>query len=96
MAGGASDPARAVLPQIRVVEIAAGVAVAYCAQLLGQLGAEVIRIEPPEGDAIRRSGPSATIGRISMAAGSTTSSRRQAQRLRSPSTTKRAPASLRG
>ena len=57
MAGGASDPARAVLPQIRVVEIAAGVAVAYCAQLLGQLGAEVIRIEPPEGDAIRRSGP---------------------------------------
>ena len=42
---------------VRVVEIASGVAVAYCAQLLGQLGAEVIRIEPPEGDAVRLAGP---------------------------------------
>ena len=45
------------LPDVRVVEIASGVAVAYCAQLLGQLGAEVIRIEPPEGDSVRLAGP---------------------------------------
>ena len=53
----ASQPAPTVLPDVRVVEIASGVAVAYCAQLLGQLGAEVIRIEPPEGDAVRLAGP---------------------------------------
>ena len=53
----ASQPAPTVLPDVRVVEIASGVAVAYCAQLLGQLGAEVIRIEPPEGDSVRLAGP---------------------------------------
>ena len=53
----ASQPAPTVLPDTRVVEIASGVAVAYCAQLLGQLGAEVLRIEPPEGDAVRLAGP---------------------------------------
>ena len=53
----ATQPAPTVLPDVRVVEIASGVAVAYCAQLLGQLGAEVIRIEPPAGDAVRLAGP---------------------------------------
>lgn len=53
----ASQPAPTVLPDVRVVEIASGVAVAYCTQLLGQLGAEVIRIEPHEGDAVRLAGP---------------------------------------
>ncbi len=45
------------LEDVRVVEIAAGTAVAFTAKLLAQCGAEVIRIEPPGGDAIRRSGP---------------------------------------
>jgi crotonobetainyl-CoA:carnitine CoA-transferase CaiB-like acyl-CoA transferase len=40
-----------------VVEIASGTAVAYCAKLLAQLGAEVVRIEPPGGDDVRRAGP---------------------------------------
>ena len=53
----ATQPAPTVLPGVRVVEIAAGIAVAYATQLLGQLGAEVIRIEPPEGDAVRLAGP---------------------------------------
>ena len=53
----AQQPAPTVLPGVRVVELASGVAVAYCAQLLGQLGAEVIRVEPPEGDAVRLAGP---------------------------------------
>ena len=53
----ASQPAPSVLPHVRVVEVASGVAVAYCAQLLAQLGAEVIRIEPPGGDEVRHAGP---------------------------------------
>ena len=45
------------LAGLRVVEIAAGLAVAYCGQLLAQGGADVLRVEPPEGDAIRLQGP---------------------------------------
>lgn len=45
------------LDGIRVVEIAAGQAVAICAQHFAQCGAEVIRVEPPDGDEIRRAGP---------------------------------------
>ena len=52
--GGASATP---LEGLRVVEIAAGRPVAYCSQLLAQFGAEVIRIEPPGGDAIRLAGP---------------------------------------
>ena len=51
------EPTAGALEGIRVVEIASGGAVAYAAQLLAQSGAEVIRIEPPGGDAIRRAGP---------------------------------------
>ena len=47
----------AAIEGVRVVEIAAGRAVAYSTQLLAQFGAEVIRIEPPGGDAIRLAGP---------------------------------------
>ncbi len=53
MPDGAPPP----LEGVRVVEIASGLAVAYCGRLLAQSGAEVIRIEPPGGDAIRRAGP---------------------------------------
>ena len=45
------------LTGLRVVEVAAGLAVAYCGQLLAQAGADVVRVEPPEGDEIRRQGP---------------------------------------
>ncbi len=45
------------LDGVRVVEIASGLAVTYCGLLLAQSGAEVIRVEPPEGDAIRLAGP---------------------------------------
>jgi crotonobetainyl-CoA:carnitine CoA-transferase CaiB-like acyl-CoA transferase len=53
----ASTGAPTALEGVRVVEIAAGLAVGFCAKLLAQCGAEVIRIEPPGGDAIRRQGP---------------------------------------
>ncbi len=52
----AADAPRA-LEGVRIIEIAAGLSVAYAGKLLAQGGAEVIRIEPPEGDAIRRAGP---------------------------------------
>src|SRR6201986_4135587 len=42
---------------IRVVERASSVAAAYCGRLLGMLGAEVIKLEPPEGDPMRRAAP---------------------------------------
>ena len=53
MPDGAPPP----LEGVRAIEIASGLAVAYCGRLLAQTGVEVIRIEPPGGDAIRRAGP---------------------------------------
>ncbi|MBE0415834.1 MAG: CoA transferase, partial [Dehalococcoidia bacterium] len=41
----------------RVLEYAQFVAGPYCAKLMADLGAEVIKIEPPEGDVARRRGP---------------------------------------
>ena len=45
------------LKGIRVVEAGTGVAPAYCGRLLAGLGADVIKLEPPEGDPLRREGP---------------------------------------
>ncbi|MEM7218684.1 MAG: CoA transferase [Pseudomonadota bacterium] len=42
---------------IKVVEIASGAAPAYAAKLLGDQGADVIKVEPTEGDPIRQRGP---------------------------------------
>ena len=46
------------LPDLRVIELAQGVAGPYCGKLLADAGAEVIKIEPPEaGDLSRNLGP---------------------------------------
>ncbi|HEY7295214.1 MAG TPA: CoA transferase, partial [Dehalococcoidia bacterium] len=45
------------LTGLRVLECGEFVAAAYAAKLLGQLGADVIKIEPPGGDPLRRRGP---------------------------------------
>ncbi|MBO0728816.1 MAG: CoA transferase [Acidimicrobiaceae bacterium] len=42
---------------IRVVERASSVAAAYCGRLLGMLGADVIKLEPPGGDPMRATHP---------------------------------------
>src|SRR5215469_15990160 len=42
---------------LRVLETASYVAGPYCGKLLSDYGAEVTKIEPPGGDAARRSGP---------------------------------------
>jgi crotonobetainyl-CoA:carnitine CoA-transferase CaiB-like acyl-CoA transferase len=45
------------LDGLRVVELADGIAGPYAAKLLVDLGAEVVKIEPPHGDSLRRWGP---------------------------------------
>ncbi len=45
------------LAGLRVLEIAEMVSGPYCGKLLGDLGAEVIKVEPPSGDPARREGP---------------------------------------
>jgi len=45
------------LGQYRVIEIGSLPAAAYCARLLADFGAEVIKIEPSAGDALRREPP---------------------------------------
>jgi crotonobetainyl-CoA:carnitine CoA-transferase CaiB-like acyl-CoA transferase len=45
------------LSDLRIVELAQGIAGPYCGKLFADLGAEVIKVEPPEGDRSRRLGP---------------------------------------
>ena len=45
------------LAGLRVVECASSVAGAYCARLLGDAGADVIKVEPTRGDPARHRGP---------------------------------------
>ncbi len=45
------------LSGLRVLELAEMVAAPYAAKLLGDLGAEVLKVEPPTGDPARRMGP---------------------------------------
>ncbi|HEY2354021.1 MAG TPA: CoA transferase [Gaiellaceae bacterium] len=45
------------LDGIRIVDITASLAGPTCTQLLGALGAEVVKVEPPEGDHARAWGP---------------------------------------
>ncbi len=50
-------PSTQVLQGIRVLELGDFISAAYCARLLGDYGAEVIKVEPPSGDSARRHGP---------------------------------------
>ena len=45
------------LDGIRIVEVGEGKQLAYCGKLLRDLGAEVIKVEPPDGDQLRLHGP---------------------------------------
>ncbi len=45
------------LSDLRVIECAEGVAGPYCAKLFADLGADVVKVEPPGGDRSRRFGP---------------------------------------
>jgi crotonobetainyl-CoA:carnitine CoA-transferase CaiB-like acyl-CoA transferase len=56
-AAGAAPTPDGALAGLRVLEICAGRAGAYCGKLLSDLGAEVVKLEPFEGDPARRAGP---------------------------------------
>ncbi|MCH8025499.1 MAG: CoA transferase [Chloroflexi bacterium] len=45
------------LSDLRVLDLSQGIAGPYCAKLFADLGAEVIKIEPPDGDRSRSMGP---------------------------------------
>jgi crotonobetainyl-CoA:carnitine CoA-transferase CaiB-like acyl-CoA transferase len=53
--GSATTPGT--LGGLRVLELASMVAGPYCTKIMGDLGAEVIKVEPPDGDEARRVGP---------------------------------------
>ena len=58
MSGSDGDVADGALAGIRVVELAQMVSGPYCAKLLADFGADVVKVEPPpDGDAARRWGP---------------------------------------
>ena len=49
--------AKGLLSGIRVLELGEGVSAPYCAKILANFGAEVIKMESPDGDIARRMGP---------------------------------------
>ena len=54
---GQAPPVRGVLDGVKVLDLSEDVAGSFCARLLADYGAEVLKLEPPGGAALRRLGP---------------------------------------
>jgi crotonobetainyl-CoA:carnitine CoA-transferase CaiB-like acyl-CoA transferase len=54
--GSPPEPQKGLLAGLRVLEIGHYVAAPFCARLLGDLGADIIKVEPPSGDPVRQWG----------------------------------------
>jgi crotonobetainyl-CoA:carnitine CoA-transferase CaiB-like acyl-CoA transferase len=65
----ASHTAHGPLAGLKVIEICSTIAGPACARLLGDFGADVIKIEPPEGDPVRQMGRH--VGDVSLYAATT-------------------------
>ncbi len=52
-ASGMTDALNGILAGVKVVEFAQNAAVPYCGRLLAGMGADVVKVEPPDGDAMR-------------------------------------------
>jgi crotonobetainyl-CoA:carnitine CoA-transferase CaiB-like acyl-CoA transferase len=48
---------------LRVVDLSTGIAGGYCSKLLSDLGADVVKLEPPAGDPLRRYSATGSVGR---------------------------------
>jgi len=48
---------------VRVVDASRGIAGGYCSKLLADLGADVVKLEPPEGDPLRRYSATDSVGK---------------------------------
>ena len=63
------------LSHLRIVEIGSSAATSYCARLFADFGATVHKIEPPQGDPLRRAAPLTPGGHSAWFAFSTSTSR---------------------
>src|SRR5260370_12564276 len=48
----------------RVVELSSGIAASYCGKMFADAGAEVVKIEPPQGDPMRQWSAGGTAGAL--------------------------------